>query len=486
MCASLPSGPNLAHLKYQAQDLRKRVHAGDPEASQRVARVRPDVHTGDNPGESFRLADALFVIAREYGFPSWPKLKAYVEANAGPGANRLRAYQNEVSFYEERAEGLVSFYRSGLPSVMRQIRKFHPDYAALTENEIAQKGFSKADALLVTAREHGFDNWSKLRRHVLALADGKAYDPFFHAFAAIQQNDMETLGRLLEQDSSLIRARGTNGNSLLNLAAGCKQMEAATLLIAAGADVNAANNRGWAPLHQAGYSNLSGMAQALLDAGAEIGQYAHGDGGTPLMFALFWGHREVAELLAAYDVVPRNLRIAAGVGRQAMVEEMFTQDGTLMPEAGLHRLAYRPHSGFPVWHPSDDPQEILDEAFVYAARNGRTNVMGYLLERGANIDGDPYRGTALAWVASRGTDLETARWLLEHGATIDQRGTFGGPSHGQGITALHLAAQGGHLEMVRFLMEHGADKTITDDLYQSTPEGWAGHFGWTEVAAYLK
>jgi len=53
----LPDRPNLRHLKDHARDL---VRAG-------IAKS---------------LADAQFRIARLFGFPSWPKLKAHVEASA--------------------------------------------------------------------------------------------------------------------------------------------------------------------------------------------------------------------------------------------------------------------------------------------------------------------------------------------------------------------------------------------------------------------
>jgi ankyrin repeat protein len=51
----LPDRPNLRHLKDQAKDL---VKAGSAKS----------------------IAEAQFTIARLYGFPSWPKLKSYVES----------------------------------------------------------------------------------------------------------------------------------------------------------------------------------------------------------------------------------------------------------------------------------------------------------------------------------------------------------------------------------------------------------------------
>jgi ankyrin repeat protein len=102
----------------------------------------------------------------------------------------------------------------------------------------------------------------------------------------------------------------------------------------------------------------------------------------------------------------------------------------------------------------------------------------------ADVNDDPYRGTPLSWAVVKGR-LEMVRWLLEHGADINRRATFGGPDHGEGVTALHLAAQTGDVEMVRFLLDRGADPHIKDDLYHSTPLGWAQEFERAEVAALL-
>ncbi len=52
---SLPERPDLSHLKHQAKDLLR-------------------------AGRAASLADAQFKLAREYGFSSWPSLKAHVES----------------------------------------------------------------------------------------------------------------------------------------------------------------------------------------------------------------------------------------------------------------------------------------------------------------------------------------------------------------------------------------------------------------------
>jgi hypothetical protein len=59
MSRNLPPHPNLEHLKKQAKDL---------------------LHELKQQNSDAQLADAQFALAREYGFASWPKLKAYVES----------------------------------------------------------------------------------------------------------------------------------------------------------------------------------------------------------------------------------------------------------------------------------------------------------------------------------------------------------------------------------------------------------------------
>jgi hypothetical protein len=76
--------------------------------------------------------------------------------------------------------------------------------------------------------------------------------------------------------------------------------------------------------------------------------------------------------------------------------------------------------------------------------------------------------------------------LIEHGAKVNLQATFGGLTHGQGVTALHMASQCGHLAMVRMLIEKGADPKIKDDLYHSDAAGAAAYFGRNDVRDYIK
>src|SRR5262245_55061339 len=65
MSRDLPPNPNLEHLKKQAKDLLEKLRQQNADAT---------------------LVDAQHALAREYGFPSWPKLKAHIESAARAAA----------------------------------------------------------------------------------------------------------------------------------------------------------------------------------------------------------------------------------------------------------------------------------------------------------------------------------------------------------------------------------------------------------------
>jgi ankyrin repeat protein len=391
-------------------------------------------------GQAVKLAEVQFELARELGFQSWPKLKTYLERLAFE-----QPFRTDLDYYEGRAEGIASV------------------------NDV-----SIAEGRRDLAARHGFASGTALRRHVEAMGAGEEpRTPFVLAYRAVEANDLELLAGLLDRFPDLIAQRGTNGNDLLGMAG---DLAIVALLLDRGADPNRSNDYGWTKLHQAGYGDDCELAKLVLASGARTDLSARGDGGTPVIQALFWGHRDVAELLGTS---PGNLRVAAGLGDLDLIRGLV---GT--PEAGAHRGFYRPHGGFPTWQPTDDPQEVLDEALVWAAKSDRVDAIRLLVDLGAQPDADPYRGTALTWAAVNGR-VESVRTLVERGADPNHRGTFGGPTHGEGVTAIHLAAQAGQREAVVALLELGADPLLTDTLHGGNALGWARVGGHSELAEVL-
>ena len=71
---TLRERPDLDQLKRQAKELLAAFRGGKPDVSAEV-----HAHYRSADPAVFELHDAQLVIARAYGFESWPKLKAYVD-----------------------------------------------------------------------------------------------------------------------------------------------------------------------------------------------------------------------------------------------------------------------------------------------------------------------------------------------------------------------------------------------------------------------
>ncbi|MEM6820655.1 MAG: ankyrin repeat domain-containing protein [Verrucomicrobiota bacterium] len=79
---SLPVRPSLDQLKHQAKDLLKAYQSQEPEATQRFHNAHPDFRDSSlqkKQQRKFGLSDSQCVLAREYGFESWSKLKVEVQ-----------------------------------------------------------------------------------------------------------------------------------------------------------------------------------------------------------------------------------------------------------------------------------------------------------------------------------------------------------------------------------------------------------------------
>ena len=346
----------------------------------------------------------------------------------------LRIYSEDPDFYEGYISKLADEARAGFGHALERMRESVRRFAAAGADEIRASA-SIDDARLVYACEHGFEDWSVFAAHLRAIASGQVAEPFIQAIRAAEGGDLEVAQRLFGADTSMLDAVASTAKT---------------------------------PLHSA----MGGVTEHLIELGADVEQAFPLAGGTALIHALIWGRRDKAELLARHSLAPNNLRVAAGLGRLDLLERCFDATGALVSAARAERDYYRPNYGWYPWTPSDDTQEVLDEALVYAATSGRVEELAYLVERGADVNGLAYETPALLRAAWQG-QAEAIEWLLEQGADIDALGQLGG--HAQGVTALHLAASSGHVALVKQLVERGADATVRDPLYDGTPQGWANH-----------
>jgi ankyrin repeat protein len=128
--------------------------------------------------------------------------------------------------------------------------------------------------------------------------------------AAIRAGDVEAARR--EATAEALQSRGEGGATPLMLAAGRGDAAMVAALVAAGADVNAADERGFTALYYGSYNpdedrGYPDVVQALVDAGADK-EAKIGYGVRPLMYAAGNGEAGVVEVLlrAGADPLARN------------------------------------------------------------------------------------------------------------------------------------------------------------------------------------
>ena len=335
-------------------------------------------------GETIKLSEAQFELAREHGFASWPKLKAYVE--------RLgfeQPFRTDIEYYEGRADGIAT-----------------------------TGGVSVAEARRELARRHGFPSWSRLRSHVAALRSGEEPPtPFMLAYRAVEDERPRSARRASRPQPRAGRAARHQRQRPARHGRRPRARPAAARAR------RRSEPRQRLRLDEAAPGRLLQRPRAraaMLAAGGRTDLSARGDGGTPLVAALFWGHREVVDLLGRE---PRNLRVAAGLGDVELIRE----------------LAGTPAGG--------RPPRLLPSARrlpgVAALRRSAGDT-----RRGARLGGEgrPRRGDRRCSSSSArvSTPIRTAarrspgrprtaaspsiRQLVELGADPNQRATFGGPT----------------------------------------------------------
>jgi hypothetical protein len=114
-------------------------------------------------------------------------------------------------------------------------------------------------------------------------------------FEAIKQNDIDNIGRLLNQ-SDLVNGIDGNNRTALMYAALHGQTKTVSLLLDRGADINAADNDGHNALMIAAVNANTGTVTILINSGANIHKQDN-DGWTPLMWAARGGSTEIETLI---------------------------------------------------------------------------------------------------------------------------------------------------------------------------------------------
>ncbi len=170
-----------------------------------------------------------------------------------------------------------------------------------------------------------------------------------------------------------------------------------TGLLARGMDPNTVDPHGEPMLVVAARAGFEPTFDALLRAGAKI-DAKNGFGDTAIMVAALGGHL-------------------------TLVKKLYARGAEINP---------------PGWTP-----------LAYAATNGNTDVVRYLLEIGAKPNALSANGTSPLMMAVRGGHVETVDLLLANGADVDLRNQ-------NGASALDWATRGGFYTIEKALIKRGA------------------------------
>jgi ankyrin repeat protein len=271
-----------------------------------------------------------------------------------------------------------------------------------------------------------------------------------------------------------------------------------TRLIRAGASLESRDAVRRTPLHQAAYDGKPVVTALLLAAGARIDAVGP-DLRTPLQLAVVRGSREVVALLLAkgadtewrdsfgctalhyaVEVRARDL-VKLLLGHGADVNAPTTRGSSI----GATALMGSAHAGdleiMKVLLDLGAQIEQADQhgftALMVAAGDGQVDAAKLLLERGAKLEAADQEGTTVFLRAAKSGQLEMVKFLLERGAKPDACDKVG-------FTALHEAADRGYAEVAEFLISRGAEVNARSD-YPSTPLYNAANGAFTNEARYV-
>ena len=453
--AELPARPNLDHLRREARDLLRAAQAGDPAAVGRIQAV----------SAAPTLVGAQLALAREYGFASWARLKAAVEARSTDLARQAEMFcEASIRDWTGRAVRMLAAtpelagYNIATAVVLGDAARVQAEITrdpGLATRVDARSGWAplhaacasrwhrldpaRAGGLLAVARlllDAGADptgaagprtGWTPLRCAVagaanppivaLLLERGAVPDDSALYLAGFGGDDHESLRLMLSH------AADVAGMAEMALAAplSLDDAEGVRLLLEAGADPRRYADDDGAPgsaAWEAVQSDCSvELLELLLAHGAEPDRPGR-DGRSPYTLARIQGRADLADLLRRYGAADNTSdtdRFLAACQRadRAAVQEQLARDPGLPGRLSEAQQA---------------------AALIRAAETGHTAALGLMLDLGfpANASGGD-----------------------------------------NGSTALHAAAYSGSADAERLLLHRGADLEARDDTWDSTPLDWA-------------
>jgi uncharacterized protein len=381
---SLPARPSLEQLRKKAKELLKAYRADDPSAVTRFQSHHPRAISEKGAA----LADAQLVLAREYGFPSWAKLKHHVESLQRP------ADFDEPLWGRDTWPFLSAVYRGDEVTVRRMLvgdpSLARAEYAYLQPLHYAVRGgrIEMVRLLLDAGADPLAEGWSgkfgdEIRDDTpLARARDRELDEIatlLEAAAGGKPRSMSaertapsTPERALEDEMMKICHRG--------------EIDAALEMIDRHPGIAQAG------LYEAVHQNHPELVRILLERGAKATTpWRWACWYTPLMHSLRYGEPryDIAQLLLDHGVDPNETN---GMGMTTL--HIIAGQGTVDAARWLLDRGADIHAR---------DREFDSTPLAWAARAGREDMARFLLSRGASVahpDDEPW-AAPIAWARRR-------------------------------------------------------------------------------------
>jgi ankyrin repeat protein len=421
---AMRDNPDIDQLKRQARELLEAYRAQSPDTIIEVA----GHHRTARP-ETFALHDAQFVLARSYGFESWPKLKAAVD---GVTTTRLHEAVQKGDLGAVRAllarrPEIVDLLREG-PSGF-EIRAIH--IAVMARNVEMTRLLLEAGA---DTRDGIWPNRDATSPRT--IAEERGYDEIVALMTAQEE----------KRGARSVNAHGDGVRRLRDAMMTGGEEAVIAVFVSEPGLAGMCPPDGVTMLHRAAQYGLLRVAKWLLDHGADVNKPSQPDfwrwkGRTPLEFAVW-------EFAADSDRSAREAIAALLIERGAEL--------TPLAAAALGRWDYF----------ASCPLELLEGKAVLqaAVRGDRPDVLRRLLERGLDPNERMQLGQLEEQTFSSGGPLleavntgriDMARLLLAHGAdpnaSVYTAGSATGAAYNGGSPRTHTPDQ----TMIDLMVEHG-------------------------------
>ncbi len=349
----LPARPDLEHLKHQAKDLLNDRRAGKLDACQRIREFHPRFRAATDDmivSATFTLADAHLAVAREYGFPSWARLRAHVEE---PSHERIQdaGFRRAVDLLDDGDVDGLRNYLISHPGIARQRVTFEggnyfrdptllefvaenpvrndslpPNIVEVArtildaDGRVDQRSIASTLGLVCSGRvpreggvqiplidllcDYGADpNGAMLA--ALGHGEFEAVDALIRRGARVDLITAAATGRIEAAQRELAVADPEQRHRALALAAQHGHAEIVALLLDVGENPNRYNPAGChahsTPLHQAALVGHLGVVRLLVERGARLDIRDIHYQGTPLDWADYAGQAEVSDYLRGVE-----------------------------------------------------------------------------------------------------------------------------------------------------------------------------------------